>query len=76
MSIVRLLARDPPAIQTACSRLKLAAPVLGPVESIVGVKSGCAVKLAGCWNCNPLTHRGSPFLEMRRLENGLTSRSL
>lgn len=51
---VLLLARDPPAFQSACSRLKLAAPFHGPAKSSVGEKSGC-------WNFNPLTHREGLF---------------
>ena len=72
----RLLVRDPLAIQSACSRLKLAAPVHGPAKSIVGEKTGCAVKLTGSWNDNPLTHRGSPILEIWGFENGFTSSAL
>jgi len=72
----RLLVRDPLAIQSACSRLKLAAPVHGPAKSIVGEKTGCAVKLTGSWNDNPLHHRGSTFREKRLFENGFTSSAL
>ncbi len=42
---VRTQVRDPLAIQSACSRLKLPAPVYGPAKLFVGEKIGWAVKL-------------------------------
>ena len=53
---IRLMTRDPPAFRSACSRLKLAAPVLGPVESILGEKTECEKLLTCYWNNNPLNH--------------------
>ena len=46
-----------------------------PAKSSVCDKTGWAVKLTGCWNDNPLTHRGSTFLEIEGFENGFTSSS-
>ena len=44
---IRTQVRDPLAIHTACSRLKLPEPVYGPAKLIVGEKIGWAVKLTG-----------------------------
>ena len=44
---VRTQVRDPQAIQSACSRLKLPAPVYGAAKLFVGEKTGWAVKLTG-----------------------------
>ena len=44
---VRTQVRDPLAIQSACSRLKLAVPVYGAAKLFVGEKIGWAVKLTG-----------------------------
>ena len=46
---IRTQVRDPLAIQTACSRLKLPAPVYGSTKLFVDEKVGWAVKLTG-WN--------------------------
>ena len=55
---IRTQVRDPLAIQTACSRLKLPAPVYGPANLFASEKVGWAVKLTG-WNypvvCNTNT---------------------
>ena len=55
---IRTQVRDPLAIQTACSRLKLSAPVYGPAKLFASEKIGWAVKLTG-WNypvvCNTNT---------------------
>ena len=55
---VRTQVRDPLAIQKACSRLKLPAPVYGPANLFASEKVGWAVKLTG-WNypvvCNTNT---------------------
>lgn len=75
IATVRLLARDPPAFLSACSRLKLAASVHGSSESIVGEKIGCARVLTCYWNNNPLNHRGRAFLEIKGFKNGFTSSS-
>ena len=55
---VRTQVRDPLAIQSACSRLKLAAPVHGSTKLFASEKVGWAVNLTG-WNysvvCNTNT---------------------
>ena len=43
----RTQVRDPKAVQSACSRLKLPIPVHGPTKLFVGEKIGWAVKLSG-----------------------------
>ncbi len=70
-AIFHLLVRNPLTVQSVCSRTKLAAPVHGPAESIVGEMAGCAVKLTGCWNDKPLNNRGSTFLEIRGFKKWL-----
>lgn len=44
---IRTQVRDPLAIQSACSRLKLPAPVYGPAKLFVTEKTGWVVKLTG-----------------------------
>ena len=55
---IRTQVRDPLAIQTACSRLKLSAPVYGPAKLFASEKIGWAIRLTG-WNypavCNTNT---------------------
>jgi len=44
---IRTQVRDPQAVQSACSRLKLPVPVHGPTKMFVGEKTGWAVWLTG-----------------------------